>query len=279
VGDARGGPGLRLPHGGPALGVEALRERLQSENEYLRAGAASAEGFDDVIGESPALQSVLFLVEHVAPTESTVLLLGETGTGKELIAKAIHARSSRRDRTLVKVNCAALPPTLIESELFGHEKIGELPLPLQAKLLRVLQEGEFERVGSAVSHRADVRLIAASNRNLAEAAREGTFRSDLGGPLPGGAPQAPPSRRPARGGGIEAGPAVPRRQPIDGQPAKGTADRHGLEAGLPSGGQAMDPGRDRCRTRGRVRARSYRRRSAVMYGQSSSVASAMNDAS
>ena len=185
--------------------VEALRERLQSENEYLRAGASSFEGFADVIGDSPALQSVLFQVEHVAPTESTVLLLGETGTGKELIAKAIHARSSRRDRTLVKVNCAALPPTLIESELFGHEKgaftgavsrkigrfeladrgtlfldeVGELPLALQAKLLRVLQEGEFERVGSSVPHRADVRLIAASNRNLADAAREGTFRSDL----------------------------------------------------------------------------------------------------
>jgi len=185
--------------------VEALRERLQAENEYLRAGARGSEGFEDVIGESAALQSVLFQVEHVAPTESTVLLLGETGTGKELIAKAIHTRSSRRDRTLVKVNCAALPPTLIESELFGHEKgaftgawsrkigrfeladrgtlfldeIGELPLALQAKLLRVLQEGEFERVGSSLPHKVDVRLIAASNRNLAAAAREGTFRSDL----------------------------------------------------------------------------------------------------
>ncbi len=185
--------------------VEALRERLQSENEYLRAGTAGAEGFEDVVGESPALQSVLFQVEHVAPADSTVLLLGETGTGKELIAKAIHARSRRRDRTLVKVNCAALPPTLIESELFGHEKgaftgalsrkigrfelahggtlfldeIGELPLALQTKLLRVLQEGEFERVGSSVTHKVDVRVIAASNRNLADAAREGTFRPDL----------------------------------------------------------------------------------------------------
>ena len=185
--------------------VEALRERLQSENDYLRAATSSAEGFEDVIGESPALQNVLFQVEQVAPADSTVLLLGETGTGKELIAKAIHARSRRRDRTLVTVNCAALPPTLIESELFGHEKgaftgavarklgrfeladggtlfldeIGELPFELQAKLLRVLQEGEFERVGSAVTHKADVRLIAASNRNLADAARVGTFRSDL----------------------------------------------------------------------------------------------------
>ena len=185
--------------------VEALRERLQSENEYLRAGAASAEGFEDVIGESPALQTVLFQVEQVAPADSAVLLLGETGTGKELIAKAIHVRSRRRDRTLVKVNCAALPPTLIESELFGHEKgaftgavsrkigrfemahggtlfldeIGELPLALQTKLLRVLQEGEFERVGSSVTQKVDVRVIAASNRNLAEAVREGAFRSDL----------------------------------------------------------------------------------------------------
>ena len=185
--------------------VEALRERLQSENDYLRAATLGAEGFEDVIGESPALQNVLFQVEQVAPADSTVLLLGETGTGKELIAKAIHARSRRCDRPLVTVNCAALPPTLIESELFGHEKgaftgavarklgrfelahggtlfldeIGELPFELQAKLLRVLQEGEFERVGSTVTHKADVRLIAASNRNLADAARVGTFRSDL----------------------------------------------------------------------------------------------------
>jgi formate hydrogenlyase transcriptional activator len=185
--------------------VEALRERLQSENDYLRAATLGAEGFEDIIGESPALQSVLFEVEQVAPADSTVLLLGETGTGKELIAKAIHARSRRCDRTLVKVNCAALPPTLIESELFGHEKgaftgavsrkigrfeladggtlfldeIGELPLALQTKLLRVLQEKEFERVGSSVTQKVDVRVIAASNRNLAEAVREGNFRSDL----------------------------------------------------------------------------------------------------
>jgi formate hydrogenlyase transcriptional activator len=185
--------------------VEALRERLQWENDYLRAATLGAEGFEDIIGESPALQSVLFEVEQVAPADSTVLLLGETGTGKELIAKAIHARSRRCHRTLVKVNCAALPPTLIESELFGHEKgaftgalsrkigrfelahggtlfldeIGELPLALQTKLLRVLQEKEFERVGSSVTQKVDVRVIAASNRNLAEAVREGTFRSDL----------------------------------------------------------------------------------------------------
>jgi formate hydrogenlyase transcriptional activator len=185
--------------------VEALRERLQTENEYLRERASNAEGFEDLIGESAGLRNVLFQAEQVAPTDATVLLLGETGTGKELIAKAIHAKSGRRDRTLVKVNCAALPPTLIESELFGHEKgaftgavsrkigrfeladrstlfldeVGELPLALQAKLLRVLQEGEFERVGSSITYKADVRLIAASNRDLAAAAREGAFRPDL----------------------------------------------------------------------------------------------------
>ncbi len=166
---------------------------------------ARPQGFDDIIGESPALRGVLFQAEHVAATDASVLLLGETGTGKELIAKAIHAKSHRRRRALVKVNCAALPPTLIESELFGHEKgaftgagarkigrfeladqgtlfldeVGELPLSLQAKLLRVLQEGEFERLGSSVTHKVDVRIIAASNRDLAAAAREGAFRVDL----------------------------------------------------------------------------------------------------
>ena len=185
--------------------VEALRERLQTENEYLRQGVIAAEGFKDLVGESAALLNVLFQAEQVAPTDSTVLLLGETGTGKELIANAIHVKSGRRDRALVKVNCAALPPTLIESELFGHEKgaftgavsrkigrfeladrstlfldeVGEIPFDLQAKLLRVLQEGEFERVGSTSTHRVDVRIIAASNRDLSPAAREGTFRPDL----------------------------------------------------------------------------------------------------
>jgi transcriptional regulator with GAF, ATPase, and Fis domain len=185
--------------------VTTLRERLAAENEYLRESMFAAEGFEDIVGESSALRSVLFQAEQVAHTDATVLLLGETGTGKELIAKAIHAKSARRDRALVKLNCAALPPTLIESELFGHEKgaftgaaarklgrfeladrstlfldeVGELPLALQAKLLRVLQEGEFERVGSAATHKIDVRIIAASNRDLAAAAREGTFRPDL----------------------------------------------------------------------------------------------------
>jgi transcriptional regulator with GAF, ATPase, and Fis domain len=185
--------------------LEALRQRLQEENEYLRERAIAAEGFEDIVGESPALRNVLFQVEQVAPTDATVLLLGETGTGKEMLARAIHAKSARRGNPLVPVNCGALPLTLIESELFGHERgaftgavsrkigrfelahrsslfldeIGELPLAVQAKLLRVLQEGEFERVGSSVTQKVDVRVIAASNRDLAAAVREGTFRADL----------------------------------------------------------------------------------------------------
>jgi transcriptional regulator with GAF, ATPase, and Fis domain len=180
-------------------------ERLRVENEYLRQPSLAPEGFTDIIGESSALRRVLFQVDQVAPTGAAVLLLGETGTGKELVAKAIHDRSPRRDRTLIKVNCAALPPTLIESEIFGHEKgaftgassrkigrfeladrstlfldeIGELPLALQAKLLRVLQEGEFERLGSSLTHKVEVRIIAASNRDLSSAARGGDFRPDL----------------------------------------------------------------------------------------------------
>jgi len=185
--------------------LEALRERLQLENDYLRQRTLTTEGFEDIVGESAALRSVLFQIEQVAPTDATVLLLGETGTGKELIARAIHARSARRDSTVVSVNCAALSPALIESELFGHEKgaftgavsrkigrfelatgstlfldeIGEIPFGLQAKLLRVLQEGEFERLGSSTTHKVDVRVIAASNRDLSAAIHEGSFRPDL----------------------------------------------------------------------------------------------------
>jgi formate hydrogenlyase transcriptional activator len=189
---------------GALLGPAEI-ERLQAENDYLRERSFAPEGFTETIGESLALRRVLFQAEQVAPTDTTVLLLGETGTGKELIAKAIHGKSRRRDRTLINVNCAALPPTLIESEIFGHEKgaftgassrkigrfeladrstlfldeIGELPLALQAKLLRVLEEGEFERLGSSVTHKVEVRIIAASNRDLSAAAREGAFRADL----------------------------------------------------------------------------------------------------
>jgi transcriptional regulator with GAF, ATPase, and Fis domain len=185
--------------------IRQLQARLEAENVYLREEAEPAHGFTDIVGRSPALQAVLAQVTQVAPTPTTVLLLGETGTGKELLAHAIHDRSPRRDRALVKVNCAALPPTLIESELFGHEKgaftgamsarpgrfeladggtlfldeIAELPLDLQPKLLRVLQEGEFERVGGARTHKVDVRVVVATNRDLARAVREGRFRDDL----------------------------------------------------------------------------------------------------
>jgi len=162
-------------------------------------------GFDEIIGNSPALEFVLAEVERVAPTDSTVLVLGETGTGKELIARAIHNISARCGRPFVKLNCSAIPFDLLESELFGHEKgaftgavaqkigrfemadtgtffldeIGDLPLALQPKLLRVLQEQEFERLGSGRTHRIDVRLVAATHRDLAELVARKEFRSDL----------------------------------------------------------------------------------------------------
>ena len=161
--------------------------------------------FEQVIGNSPALESVLEQVERVAPTDSTVLIQGETGTGKELIAHAIHNLSARCGRPFVRLNCAAIPLDLLESELFGHEKgaftgaiaqkigrfeladkgtlfldeVGDIPSALQPKLLRVLQEQEFERLGSARTHQVDVRLVAATNRNLMDMANRGSFRSDL----------------------------------------------------------------------------------------------------
>jgi formate hydrogenlyase transcriptional activator len=161
--------------------------------------------FEQIIGSSSALQSVLAEVERVAPTDSTVLVLGETGTGKELIARAIHSSSARCGRPFVRLNCAAIPFDLLESELFGHEKgaftgaiaqktgrfemadtgtlfldeIGDIPLPLQPKLLRVLQEQEFERLGSGRTHRVNVRLVAATNRDLEQMVNQNAFRSDL----------------------------------------------------------------------------------------------------
>jgi transcriptional regulator with GAF, ATPase, and Fis domain len=181
-----------------------LHDRLQAEPFDVQR-ASRLQQTHNVRGESPAIKRVLRLVEQVAPTDATVLLLGETGTGKELLAAAIHARSPRSTRTMVQVNCAALPAALIESELFGREKgaytgalsrqegrfevahdstlfldeIGELPLDLQAKLLRVLQDGQFERLGSPTTRRVNVRIIAATNRDLAQAVQAGRFREDL----------------------------------------------------------------------------------------------------
>ena len=185
--------------------VRQLRDQLHAENVYLQEEIRVASNFDEIIGRSKALRKVLTQADQVATTNTTVLILGETGTGKELLAHAIHKRSPRHKRPLVKINCAALPAPLIESELFGHEKgaftgagsrrpgrfeiadggtifldeVGELPFDLQAKLLRVLEEGAFEQVGSSRTVNVDVRVIAATNRNLAEAVHEGTFRSDL----------------------------------------------------------------------------------------------------
>ena len=182
-----------------------LTGRIGSENKYLREEIDDLHGFHEIVGESAALRASLARVTEVAPTDASVLLLGDTGTGKELFARALHERSPRRQRPLVSVNCAALPATLIESELFGHERgaftgavatrqgrfeladhgtifldeIGDLPLELQAKLLRVLQEGEFERLGSSHKRKVDVRLIAATHRDLGAMAADGRFRSDL----------------------------------------------------------------------------------------------------
>jgi formate hydrogenlyase transcriptional activator len=185
--------------------VQSLRDRLARENVYLQEEIRREHPFEELVGSSPTLLATLRQVEQVAPTDASVLILGETGTGKELIARAIHNRSGRRDRPLVKVNCSAISAGLVESELFGHVKgaftgalerrvgrfeladggtifldeIGELPLETQVKLLRVLQEQEFEPVGSSRTVRVDVRVIAATNRDLQEALRAGRFRSDL----------------------------------------------------------------------------------------------------
>jgi formate hydrogenlyase transcriptional activator len=185
--------------------VERSRERCERENACLQEGLTRANGFEQVIGDSPALQAVLREVQQVAPVETTVLLVGETGTGKELIARALHQGSPRRERPLIKVNCGAIPQGVVESELFGHERgaftgalqrrtgrfelanhgtlfmdeVGELPLDTQVKLLRVLQEQEFERVGSQQTQRVDVRLVAATNRDLEQEVAQQRFRADL----------------------------------------------------------------------------------------------------
>jgi len=185
--------------------IKRLKDRLHDENLALRQEIDHAFMFEEVVGSSAALKSVLSNVAKVAPTDSTVLILGETGTGKELIARAIHKRSQRSDQVFISVNCAAIPPSLIASELFGHEKgaftgaaqqrrgrfelahggtifldeIGEIPIETQIALLRVLQERQFERVGGSHAIPADVRVIAATNRNLTDAIATGTFRTDL----------------------------------------------------------------------------------------------------
>jgi PAS domain S-box-containing protein len=185
--------------------LSQLKNQLEEENIYLREEISLEQNFGEMVGESAELRYVLFKIAEVGPTESTVLITGETGTGKELVARAIHNASNRRDRPLVKVNCAALSPSLIESEFFGHEKgaftgasarkigrfelangatifldeIGELPTELQVKLLRVIQEGELERLGSSDTIKVDVRIIAATNRNLDQEVKRGMFREDL----------------------------------------------------------------------------------------------------
>lgn len=185
--------------------IDALRKRLELENEYLREEVTGAGAFGELIGHSLALEAVVRQIDLVAPTDSAVLVLGESGTGKELVAREIHRRSKRSGRPLIKVNCAAVPRELFESEFFGHAKgaftgalrdrigrfelaeggtlfldeVGEIPLELQAKLLRVLQEGELERVGEERTRRVNVRLVAATNRDLRTEAEAGRFRQDL----------------------------------------------------------------------------------------------------
>ncbi|EMS80355.1 sigma-54 interaction domain-containing protein [Desulfotignum phosphitoxidans] len=187
------------------LEIQKLKKQLEGEKAYLTEEIKLDHNHENIIGKSDALKYVLYKVEQIAATHTTVLVLGETGTGKELVARAVHHSSTRKKRDLVKINCAALPANLIENELFGHEKgaftgssarqlgrfelangatlfldeIGELPLELQGKLLRVIQDGEFERLGSPHTIKVDARIIAATNRNLAQEVKKGNFREDL----------------------------------------------------------------------------------------------------
>lgn len=185
--------------------IKELKDKLEAERAYLQEEIKLVYNHENIVGQSDVINYVLYKVEQIAATDTTVLVLGETGTGKELVARAVHSLSLRKDRALIKINCAALPATLIESELFGHEQgaftdararqlgrfevadgatlfldeIGELPLELQPKLLRVLQDGEFERLGSSHTIKVDVRVIAATNRHLEQEVRKGRFREDL----------------------------------------------------------------------------------------------------
>ena len=261
--------------------ISELKDRLAKENLYLEEEVRTDHNFGEIVGESAALRRVLKEVETVAATGSTVLICGETGTGKELIARALHDLSPRRERTFVKLNCAAIPTGLLESELFGHEKgaftgaimqkigrfelahegtlfldeVGDIPLELQPKLLRALQEQEFERLGSTRTVRVDVRLVAATNRDLA---RDGRRR-----PVPQ-RPLLPPERVPRCAAPVA---RAPRRHP-DARPpfhaairaANGPADRNDSDRGdgrpgsLPLAGE--HPGdAERHRTRGHPFAR------------------------
>jgi formate hydrogenlyase transcriptional activator len=212
--DARDGESLRPAAGLVALAVEnilafgeiaELKEKREQEKVYLEEEICSEHDGPDIVGESAALRQVLLEVRTVAPTDAAVLIRGETGTGKELVARALHQLSARRERAFLKLNCAAIPTGLLESELFGHEKgaftgaiaqkvgrfeladggtlfldeVGDIPLELQPKLLRVLQDQEFERLGSTQTRRVNVRLVAATNRDLPQMMAEGRFRSDL----------------------------------------------------------------------------------------------------
>jgi chemotaxis protein methyltransferase CheR len=185
--------------------IKQLKDQLEAERAYLQDEIKLEYNHEDIVGKSEAIKNVFYKIEQIAGTDTNVLILGETGTGKELVARAIHSLSLRKDRALVKMNCAALPSNLIESELFGHEKgaftgahskrlgrfevannatlfldeIGELPLELQPKLLHVIQNGEFERLGSSTTIKVNARIIAATNRNLEEEVRKGHFRDDL----------------------------------------------------------------------------------------------------
>ena len=185
--------------------IEILKERLESENIYLKDQLVLSGLDHQIVGESESLKYTLFRIKQVAPTDASVLIEGETGTGKELVARAVHRESKRKDKPFIKVNCASIPENLIESELFGHEKgaftsavekrvgrfelanegtifldeIGELPLSLQPKLLHILQQGEFERIGSSKTIKTDVRVIAATNKVLEDEIKKGKFRNDL----------------------------------------------------------------------------------------------------
>jgi DNA-binding NtrC family response regulator len=185
--------------------IEALKAQLELENTYLQQEVVEAKAFGDLVGQSSGLRQVVSQIDVVAPTEATVLILGETGTGKELVAHEIHRRSGRKDKPLVRVNCASIPRELFESEFFGHvrgsftgavrdragrfetaeggtiflDEVGEIPLDIQNKLLRVLQEKRYERVGDDRTRRANVRIVAATNRDLKKAAAAGKFREDL----------------------------------------------------------------------------------------------------